>query len=251
MGKKKGRKRSTHGRYTPPGHRSIIGPGPPTPQLDPSAPGGLAQQLGFEIQAESLLLSLHQMGWQKGMRGAPANVCIGAVMTMQRLLPRVGLDCEPVTVFAEITHANGQVSMLGDRHPRREAHHWTGHLALWVPTINRFFDPTIYQGDRGIGPGRITTGIVLPLPELAVLGQALIPKGSHLVKYGVVEDASEAASWREGADEPDLLRFVAMAANTIHEFVVGCLRDDDEGRSIARSVTTPAVSDALLALGVR
>ncbi len=143
-----------------------------TPRLSLGAIGGEMQRFGVRPPAESLLVSAFLNMWQYAMTRQPANTCILGCAALQEALTEFGITSQMVTVYAEVDHDDGLAPTpvgVPSAPGRGDTGQWTGHLALWLPTMRRFVDPTIYQASR---PGRgrtIVMGIVTQLPSLQAI----------------------------------------------------------------------------------
>lgn len=214
-----------------------------TPVLPDGAPGGTAQRLGLAIAPESLLISAYLVHWQHYMKGQPANLCMTAVMTLQRALERVGLPSEPVPVVAEVDFHDGRPPLvLGEAVPQLQAGQWSGHLAMWLPTIGRFVDPTIYQVNRVKRGLPINNGIVMNTGTLPAEPFATMKEGSEIT-YTIVTDPA-GQTWRQAARTASMQRFAERTASTLH----ATLREwsqTTEGKEIVQGIKHPEIVAAL------
>lgn len=240
--KRKPRKQGRGGSASPPG---AVGK---TPQLVVGKGGGLAQQLGMTLSPESQLISWHMHLWQAYMQDAPANLCILASLTLRDSLSKVAIPAEPISVVARVDFYDGKKpAMIGDEEPVIHGKSWSGHLALWLPSLNRFFDPTIYQVNAH-GRGKpFPTGIIIQLPYREAIRDAGVSKEGALVTYDQVP-AHAADSWRPASRQPALLSEVRRASSAIHSGLRRMLREDPESQLMASRLTSPEIAEAVARL---
>lgn len=133
--------------------------------------------------------------WQQLTQGRRANNCIHAVCAIQSALAKWGVDAKPVTVTAVVEWPSIRTE-LGQANPTwRKTRRWSGHLGLWVPSLGRFLDPTLYQVNQPHAPTQITRGVIVPLhPEQ--LGANPFTKNGATVQYRLVDDPGP--SWLTG-----------------------------------------------------
>lgn len=220
-----------------------------TPVLPPGAPGGSAQRMGVAVAPESLLISAYATHWQHYMHGQPANLCMSAVMTLQKALERIGIVSEPVPVIAEVDFMDGRPPLLlGEASPQMRGSQWSGHLVLWLPALGRLVDPTIYQVNR-VKRGRpIHNGIIMNLGTLPN-EPVCVEKEGNLVSYTLVEGPA-GQTWQQAAKTPSMQRFAETASSTLH----AALRQwsaTDEGRAIVGGASDPDIVAGLVRAGFR
>lgn len=119
---------------------------------------------------------------------------------------------------------------------------WRGHLALWLPTLRRFVDPTIYQANLARRGEPMGMGIVLAIPSLDALatGVQCEKNGSH-ISYYLVADLER--SWEAGVSR-GMQSVVRQAASTIHAEIRSWLQTP-EGRSVRDDIVDPGIRGAL------
>lgn len=250
MPKSKGRKKKNgpakkSGMWVNPGSRGHAA----TPILPPGAPGGTAQRMGLTVAPESLLISAYCTHWQHYMHGQPANLCMSAVMTLQKALERIGIPSEPVPVVVEVDFRDGKSPfVLGNVAPQVNGSQWSGHLTLWLPTLGRFVDPTIYQVNRAKRGRPINNGIITNLGALPGEPFSVVKEGS-LVTYTLVEGVA-GQTWEKAAQTPSMQKFADTTSSTLH----AALRQwssTDEGLEIVNGVTDPHIVAELTRAGFK
>lgn len=203
--------------------------------------GGTMQQMGVRPPAESLLVSIHMNYVQEMFQDQPANHCVFGCLVMQRALAKVGIDAEPVSVYAVVTRPDRVVRVGVPVPVAAPPAGWDGHLGLWLPRLHRFADPTIYQANRA-GLGQIGAGLIIALGELQQLQDAEVEKNGALIQYGLADDP--ARGWRRYATA-EMMTEVERAGDVIHRAVIQELAKASEGQRIVAELTDRLVRSAV------
>lgn len=153
--RKKARDKEKARRAANPRTKNII-----TPDYNPNPSPGVG---GPQPPAEVELLSHISSVWQIQAKGQPANHCLYAVSSMQSVLADWGVQSEPVVVHATVDWPGLSVDVGSASPSMRSAQEWSGHMGLWIPSLGRFLDPTIYQANRPESPTRIDRAMVIPI----------------------------------------------------------------------------------------
>ncbi len=115
---------------------------------------------------------------------------------------------------------------------------WIGNLAMWLPTLNRFVDPTIYQVNVAGRREQIKMGVVLHLSSKATIDGIRCEKNGAVIRYWMVDDPEQ--SWRIRLT-PATERLIDQWSHVVHRGVVNWLRDDAKGRQLAAALTDPGI----------
>ena len=111
----------------------------------------LSDRAAPELMVELLLPLL----WISGMRGAAANRCVDACMTLHYAYEQLGIIAQPRPVdLVASDNRTGQKTLYGRPDPFWEDDHFNGHCVLWLPGSRRTVCRRRHQRRPGPGPQR-------------------------------------------------------------------------------------------------
>lgn len=164
----------------------------------PLTPGYRAERplVGGEAPpAEAEFLAHFCDTWQLLAKGQPANHCIIAISAMQSVLRDWGVESEPVVVHTNVDWPTGLSVDVGSPNPsivsKKGMLEWSGHMILWIPSLGRFIDPTIYQANRPESPAQIDRSMVVPRNPAALSGKPFQTAFGAYITYTVLNIAAQ------------------------------------------------------------
>lgn len=120
---------------------------------------------------------------------APANICVGACMTLRHAYGQLGVRAELLPVDLAIRTPDGGGTRYGSLTPTWTSMSWNGHCVLLLPDSERVVDATVEQFDevREVGMGPMVGKVVLSTvgTQMPSGAQVVLQRGKLVLTYTV------------------------------------------------------------------